>query len=128
MHKNILPIAVFALIAGCDSAPVEDTAEAAAPSVILIIGDGMDDQQITIARNYLVGMNGKLILDGIQSLVRLGRASIAPPRPFGKQAAEQHEIPLVPAEAFVKLDVRVHDRTLRIRRPMSGSDQRTTLS
>ena len=35
------------------------------PNVILIIGDGMDDQQITIARNYLVGSNGKLTLDGL---------------------------------------------------------------
>ena len=40
---------------------------AAAPleprQVILIVGDGMDDQQITIARNYLVGASGKLLLD-----------------------------------------------------------------
>ena len=32
-------------------------------NVILIIGDGMDDQQITIARNYLKGVKGKLALD-----------------------------------------------------------------
>ena len=32
-------------------------------SVILIIGDGMDDHQITIARNYLVGSRGTLLLD-----------------------------------------------------------------
>ena len=31
--------------------------------VILLIGDGMDDQQITIARNYLKGARGKLLLD-----------------------------------------------------------------
>ena len=31
--------------------------------LILIIGDGMDDQQITIARNYLVGSAGRLALD-----------------------------------------------------------------
>ncbi|MEM1113859.1 MAG: alkaline phosphatase [Pseudomonadota bacterium] len=31
--------------------------------VILIIGDGMDDQQITAARNYLVGVSGRLLLD-----------------------------------------------------------------
>lgn len=35
----------------------------AARNVVLIIGDGMDDQQITIARNYLVGSRGKLALD-----------------------------------------------------------------
>lgn len=32
-------------------------------NVILVIGDGMDDQQITIARNYLVGAFGELNLD-----------------------------------------------------------------
>ena len=32
-------------------------------NVILIIGDGMDDHQITIARNYLVGAQGRLTLD-----------------------------------------------------------------
>lgn len=31
--------------------------------VILIIGDGMDEQQITIARNYLAGAAGQLLLD-----------------------------------------------------------------
>ena len=34
-----------------------------APKVILIIGDGMDQHQITIARNYLVGHSGRLALD-----------------------------------------------------------------
>ena len=32
-------------------------------NVILIIGDGMDDHQITIARNYLVGARGRIRLD-----------------------------------------------------------------
>lgn len=32
-------------------------------NVILIIGDGMDEQQITIARNYLQGARGRLLLD-----------------------------------------------------------------
>lgn len=35
----------------------------AARNVILIIGDGMDDQQISIARNYLVGAQGRLLMD-----------------------------------------------------------------
>ena len=34
-----------------------------ARNVILFIGDGMDDHQITIARNYLKGVNGRLIID-----------------------------------------------------------------
>ncbi len=47
--------------------PMPSPPEAAeTPSnVILIIGDGMDDQQITIARNYLEGMEGRLILDSM---------------------------------------------------------------
>ena len=35
----------------------------APPKVILLIGDGMDDHQITIARDYLVGYDGRLTLD-----------------------------------------------------------------
>ena len=34
-----------------------------APKVILIIGDGMDQHQITIARDYLAGYQGRLTLD-----------------------------------------------------------------
>ena len=34
-----------------------------ARNVILFIGDGMDEQQMTIARNYLKGANGKLVMD-----------------------------------------------------------------
>ena len=39
------------------------TTTASARNVILFIGDGMDDQQITIARNYLKGAAGRLLLD-----------------------------------------------------------------
>ncbi len=46
------------LIAGLQSPQA-----AAARNVILIIGDGMDDVQITIARNYLVGAEGRLVMD-----------------------------------------------------------------
>ncbi len=48
------------------SQPDEDPSEAGtdgARNVILIIGDGMDDHQITIARNYLHGAAGRLLLD-----------------------------------------------------------------
>ncbi len=31
--------------------------------VILIIGDGMDDTQLTLARNYLTGAHGRLVVD-----------------------------------------------------------------
>lgn len=45
----------------------------AAKNVILIIGDGMDDQQITAARNYLEGAQGKTVLDrmAIRSAVQV---------------------------------------------------------
>jgi alkaline phosphatase len=39
------------------------TPAALAQNVILIIGDGMDDHQITMARNYLHGARGQLSLD-----------------------------------------------------------------
>ena len=42
---------------------VPTTETASARNVILIIGDGMDDHQITIARNYLAGATGQLTLD-----------------------------------------------------------------
>ena len=38
--------------------PVEVPAPAIARSVILVIGDGVDDQQLTIARNYLLAADG----------------------------------------------------------------------
>jgi alkaline phosphatase len=34
-------------------------------NVILIVGDGMDDHQITIARNYLKGARGRLTMDNL---------------------------------------------------------------
>lgn len=53
------------LLQGCARQSGEPTAARAAPKLILIIGDGMDDQQITIGRNYLVGSHGRLTLDGM---------------------------------------------------------------
>ena len=54
--------AACAALCGC-AAQIPSAAGAAAPKVILLIGDGMDDNQITIARDYLVGFNGRLRLD-----------------------------------------------------------------
>lgn len=53
---------LFAFSSSSFSADPE-TAEALPRQVILIIGDGMDDQQITIARNYLKGAEGALVMD-----------------------------------------------------------------
>ena len=39
------------------------TNEGAVRNVILLIGDGMGDSEITIARNYEVGANGRLVMD-----------------------------------------------------------------
>jgi alkaline phosphatase len=55
-----------------DDIPAHTTAQAATVpaqerprNVILLIGDGMDEQQITIARNYLKGASGELVMDGM---------------------------------------------------------------
>lgn len=45
------------------SAIADEAAGKEARHVILIIGDGMDEQQVTIARNYLRGASGELLLD-----------------------------------------------------------------
>jgi len=61
-----IPVAVSSLFVGaCTNQQSEAPQSLARPGVILIIGDGMDDQQITIARNYLVGSSGRLVLDGL---------------------------------------------------------------
>ncbi len=51
------------LITPATGAAAAESKDAAGRNVILIIGDGMDDQQITIARNYLQGAQGRLLLD-----------------------------------------------------------------
>ena len=43
--------------------PPADAGAAPAPKAILMIGDGMDQTQITIARYYLTGYDGRLTLD-----------------------------------------------------------------
>jgi alkaline phosphatase len=67
MKRAALALAVLAAH-GCaiaQDAPARGAAASrtAAPKVVLIIGDGMDQHQITIARNYLAGWNGRLTLD-----------------------------------------------------------------
>ena len=64
-NSYLLPAALTlsVLVLGCTNQSDTDMGATIAPKVILIIGDGMDDQQITIARNYLVGSQGQLSLD-----------------------------------------------------------------
>lgn len=64
--KNLLGCAVAASLAGSPlllANAADDGPASAKRNVILIIGDGMDDHQVTIARNYLQGARGKLLLD-----------------------------------------------------------------
>jgi alkaline phosphatase len=59
----ILTVSLFA--ASCDSARTGNAPTPGSEKLILIIGDGMDDQQITIGRNYLAGRQGRLTLDSM---------------------------------------------------------------
>jgi alkaline phosphatase len=55
-HLGLASLVFLAAAAGADNT---------ARNVILIIGDGMDDHQISIARNYLRGARGRLTLDSM---------------------------------------------------------------
>lgn len=57
---------VFLSFVACSRSADISSAANNFPKVILIIGDGMDDQQISIARNYLVGSHGLLAMDTMQ--------------------------------------------------------------
>lgn len=57
---------LIASLTGCTTQVGTATVEISSPKVVLIIGDGMDDQQISIARNYLAGSNGSLEIDKMQ--------------------------------------------------------------
>lgn len=46
-----------------EPSPPDEAADGRPRNVILLIGDGMDEHQITIARNYLAGAEGELLLD-----------------------------------------------------------------
>ena len=63
LMKSPLPRRAAAAITVCLAAGLTAGARAETRNVILIIGDGMDDHQITIARNYLHGAKGMLTLD-----------------------------------------------------------------
>jgi len=57
---------VLALLSACATTSEGVSDELSTPKVIVIMGDGMDDQQISIARNYLVGSGGRLAMDALQ--------------------------------------------------------------
>lgn len=54
-----------ALLTALVSIAFAQCALAAPKSIILIIGDGFDDQHVTMGRNYLSGQSGTLILDAM---------------------------------------------------------------
>lgn len=65
MNKAV-SAALAALAIAIPGAPLlAETASQEPRQVILIIGDGMDEQQVTIARNYLKGAQGELLLDSM---------------------------------------------------------------
>jgi alkaline phosphatase/streptomycin-6-phosphatase len=59
---KVLAAAVMTAAAAATLAP---QAERPARNIILFIGDGMGDSEITIARNYAVGAAGRLAMDGL---------------------------------------------------------------
>lgn len=64
--KCLLPLAIAAGLSVSPQVLADESdhpTAAAKRNVILIVGDGMDDHQITIARNYLQGAQGRLLLD-----------------------------------------------------------------
>jgi len=63
--RAVASFAVVSMCVACTSLTDLGSTMSLAPKVILIIGDGMDDQQITIGRNYLVGHNGRLVVDDL---------------------------------------------------------------
>jgi alkaline phosphatase len=62
MPLSILFAALLTALLNAPGAIAQQTPEEPR-HVILIIGDGMDEHQITIARNYLKGASGELLLD-----------------------------------------------------------------
>lgn len=76
-------LSALALLSCSKPTPDSGNADAAA-NIILIIGDGMDEQQLTIARNYLVGSKAKLLVDELPKLatVRVQTVSAQDPARF----------------------------------------------
>ncbi len=56
-------VAVFVLTLLVVAPPVTGQTAETARSVVLFIGDGMDDHQLTIARNYLLGADGAFVFE-----------------------------------------------------------------
>jgi alkaline phosphatase len=81
VSKFIAMIVGLLACQGCVSPGSTSDTRTAAPKVILIIGDGMDDQQITIARHYLVGEAGALALDQMPQRAQVRMQTVAEENP-----------------------------------------------
>ncbi len=55
--------AVVALALGVETRPAIGQAGTTARNVVLFVGDGVDDHQLTIARNYLLGADGMFVFE-----------------------------------------------------------------
>ena len=55
--------AVVALALGVENRPAIGQAGTTARNVVLFVGDGVDDHQLTIARNYLHGADGMFVFE-----------------------------------------------------------------
>ena len=84
MHNTLFTLAIStSLFISC--AMANSAQDAQPPHVILFIGDGMDEQQITMARNYLAGPSGVLRVDQMphrSSVQVLSVAEDDPQRPL----------------------------------------------
>ena len=58
--------AVFSLILLVVAPPVTGQVGETARSVVLFVGDGVDDHQLTIARNYLLGADGAFVFEAFE--------------------------------------------------------------
>ena len=69
-NAGLLALALF--LTACAGLP----SGGATRNVILLVGDGMDAHQITIARNYLVGPRGRLTLDEMPGRADVGVVTV----------------------------------------------------
>lgn len=83
MLKNVAGLLLLALLGqGCTNEARTTASDAPrAPKVVLIIGDGMDDQQIAMARHYLVGQGGRLTLDRMPARSQVRIQTVAEENP-----------------------------------------------
>ncbi len=71
-------------LSGCPSllAPQPNSASLEPVSVILLVGDGMGDAEITAARNYLAGSRGQFRWERLPAIARVGTSSVVESAPY----------------------------------------------